>query len=142
MKNFLSIIVVFVCLTAQAQEVNVARVGRSNFEKIVAFIQRNGRTIVSDDIPVYKSYSFKDSDKNVHEIRLGGWSNDKIVIDSHYKGNRKMENCFDWTITEDYVTTLIYSKNNTQKQFEAIQLAYKELLEIANKDGLLAKEKK
>ena len=142
MKKILSIIVVFVCLSAQAQEVTVARVGKSNFEKIAAFIQKNGRTIVSEEIPVYKLYSFTDSKKNVHEIRMGGWSNSKIVIDCYYKGNHSIENCFDWMISEDSVTAFIYSKHHAQRQFEDVQLAYKELLAMAEKDGLLAKEKK
>ena len=139
MKKFLSIIVVFVCLTAQAQEVTVARVGKSNFEKIVAFIQKNGRTIISEDISSYKLYSFTDSQKNVHEIRMSEWSHNKVIIDAYYKGNRNTENRFDWTITQDSVKAFIYSKHHAQKYFEAVQLAYKELLAMANKDDLLAK---
>ena len=146
MKKILSsIILVFVFLTVQAQEISVTKVGERNFKKMIILLYQTGHTVVSNDIPPYKELTFVDAHKNVHDLRTGGLLNDKIVIDSYFKGKRDTKHYFGWEITENNVRVFIYEPKNTKKYKKLVRLAYQELLAKANQkatDGdLIAKKK-
>jgi hypothetical protein len=146
MKKILSsIIVVFLFLNAEAQGISVTKVGERNFKKIVILLEQTGHTVVCNDIPPFKELTFVDAHKNVHDLRTGGLLNNKIVVDSYFKGKRTTKYYFGWEITEKDIRVFIYEPKNTKKYKKLVRLAYQELLAKANPkstdENLIAKKK-
>ena len=117
-------------------------VGEENFQKLVSFIQTNGRIVYERGVPCDHQYTFFDEEGNRHAMitikrdKEGHPSFNGVVnhisVWAYYKGIRDDEHFFSYEINTERAFPFITSDDYVQKHIEGVRLGYQTVLKKAS----------
>ena len=118
-------------------------VGKVNFQKLVAFIEKNGFVVPQRGVPCDHRFIFIDSKGNLHALitikrDTAGYPSLKgtvkqISIWAYEKNIQNQEHFFGYQIREDKVAPFMLQRDGTWKHADYVRIGYEELLAKVSK---------